>query len=144
MDALSARPSSYPSWHMNKMCFKPFTSTVASSLIFLNQVYSTWTIDHILLDFDLWGMVNYMHRSLKHTHIQEKTITWCCSNCDWQTMNLLQLYSNWCQLHKNTLTAESHCDLAIIKTKNLCRFLLWSPRVKIILCLSELHMFDSA
>ena len=43
------------------------------------------------------------------------------SNCDWQTTNLLQFR---CQLHKNTVTAESHSDLSIAKTKNVSRFLL--------------------
>ena len=54
-----------------------------------------------------------------------------------------QVYFSCIQTDINRIT-EPYSDLAIAKTENLPRFLTWSPKVKIILHLSESDTFDSA
>ena len=137
-DASSARQSSYRSWHVNKKK-KCVLNLLLPRLVFKQKSQKIKYIErelHITFCSILMygGMVNYMHRSLKHTDIEEKTTAWRCSNCDRQTTNSLQMHSDRCHLHKNTFTAELDSDLAT--TENLSRFLSWSPRVKIILYVS--------
>ena len=102
-----------------------------------------WTTDSFLLDSDLWenGKLHAWkfeacRYSREDSHVMLFKLWSADSEFTW-------VDPNRCQLHKNTVTDESDNDSAIAKTENLSRFLSWSPRIKIILCLSESHMFKS-
>ena len=84
------RQSSYRSWHVNKKCV---WSLLLQWLVF-EKIKCIKRELHITFRSILiyGGMVRYTHRSLMQTDIQEKTIAWCCSDCDRQATNSLKMW----------------------------------------------------
>ena len=149
---LSAHQNSYCSRHVNKKCFKPLLPYDGRSLkkikYIINMLYRMWTTHHIPLDSVLFAGNGKLHAKKSEAHWYSKEDNHMMSFKLWLADNELIHFSctdsNKCQLHKNT---GSQWFSYIAKTKNLSSlfldFLSWSPRVNIILCLSEPHMFNS-